>query len=537
MENKIPFLELISDVINKYEFTRLKQIDAIVSNKLEIFLAGLPNSGKTTFLNALLGLSRKELYESTKKATKCIFKISYGDIYSYKRINEEVQLMPESIEDRKDLISNLNSVDNFVELYLPVEFLKNINIYDFPGLFSGDKTDNNYDSVVKSSDLVIFLKTSDDMCSPDELSLLNDILLNGANYIVLFSFEDILDRQLKNNITEFNSYLEKKLSEYPSTPKYFSISSEDFYRNNEKGNVINVIKFISNELEKFKSESVLKKIDFTAKEYIRLLKIQLGEVENIIIQEKEKINDKYNIKISRNKLQDDEKLIDFKITLKENLDSLMFEFKKSLSLDVKSKTDLETIWSEHISNMNIVAQRTLKEDTLLEEPELPDYDEVILSNSNWKTILDKIIPLLRSDSENYKEGEDKDDFIALIRKFAEQTNNDNDIDESEVLDILKAKFKTIISNADYDQIYNELVAYLKYISAVKSFLQLSKTTLQKINSKYVNILEAEIGNELNTLLEQKALSISDVEKNLVDEFKLVDIRSDINKLKEFIIEK
>ncbi len=76
MENKIPFLELISDVINKYEFTRLKQIDAIASNKLEIFLAGLPNSGKTTFLNALLGLSRKELYESTKKATKCIFKIS-----------------------------------------------------------------------------------------------------------------------------------------------------------------------------------------------------------------------------------------------------------------------------------------------------------------------------------------------------------------------------------------------------------------------------------------------------------------------------
>lgn len=537
MYDQASYLKLISDIIRKYNLEYLMIIDSLKTEKLEVFLAGLPKTGKTTFLNAMLGLSRNELYESTKKATKCIFKISYGDEYCYRRNGEEIKPMPKSLEAKKELLVFINNSDQVTELFLPVDILDKINIYDVPGLFSGDNTDDNIEYLIKSSDLLLLLKNGDELCTPDEAKFIDMSLSNGSNYLILFSLGDMLNKEIKNNPVEFKKYFSNKISEYPASPDYFLISSEDFYRNKEKGNILNVINYIINNSEKFKLASINKKINISSREYRDILVKKLSEAKNIIENEKSNLTDLYKIKLSREDLHKEDEINEFKFTMDNYCDHMISDIRNQLNSDHKTYNDFEVIWNKYYELSYLFAQTSINKDIEKNIPNLPKFDEIILSSYDFETILKKLNHITKKVN-NDKELEY---LLDQLKKVSEQLN-ESDIVESKKVNI-EDSIEKILENIlklskdiDYTKVLDELLNYVIYRKAVTLFYDNCQTSYNSINENYINLFKEKIYGDTMDIEKQKDKDITNLENKLKDELNIDELNSDIIKLQEYINE-
>lgn len=537
MHELTTYLNLISAMIKKYDLENLKVLNSLKSEKLEIFLAGLPNTGKTTFLNAMLGLSRNELYESTKKATKCIFKISYGDKYSYRRTNEEIKPMPVSLEAKKELLDFINSSDKVTELFLPLEILKSMNIYDVPGLFSGDDTDDNFDNITKSSDLFLLLKNSDELCTPDEENFINLSLLNGSNYLILFSFGDMIDKEIKNNPVEFRKYFSEKISKYPNSPDYFIISSEEYYRNKNSGNINNVIKHLLDNSENFKLASLTKKIHISADEYKKILIIKLSEAEKIIEIEKDKLNDLYKVKLSREYLQNEDEFNDFKLSLDNYCSQLLYDLNNRLNSNDKTNDDLELIWHKYNELSYILAQNKINAEIELSIPNLPEYDEIILSSYDLENILEKINQITKNESND----KDLKSLLDQFKELSVQLKESGSIESKRVeieenIELIFDNILKLSKNVDYKKVIEELYKYVKFRKSITSFLNSCQISYNSSKEKYIELFKKKINRNTLDLENQKETDIISLENKFNVEFKIDELKNDIVKLEEYIYE-
>lgn len=219
----------------------------------------------------MLGLSRNELYESTKKATKCIFKIIHGTKPKYRREFGVDEDLPENINARRELLHYFNLHDNSVTLYFPLELLLHIDIYDTPGLFSGDVTDDLFNEIVCTSDLIVLCKNLEDMLTPEESQLIDACKKSGSNYLVLLTFEDLFETSIRNDAQLYIEFLETKKSEFGSPVLIQTVSSEDYFKSSLTGNVESVRNFLISEWQSLKAQSVKVKKEMCVNQYLSVL--------------------------------------------------------------------------------------------------------------------------------------------------------------------------------------------------------------------------------------------------------------------------
>lgn len=521
MDKLESYLYLIKDLTTKFNFEKFKIINPLESNKTEIFLLGLPKSGKTTFLNAILGLERNEFYESTKKATKCIFKICFGDSYSFKRENGEIKLMPKTIDARRDLIRYLNESDSFVEIFIPNNFLKKINFYDFPGLFSGDETDENIKYAIQASDLIILFKNASDMLTPEEKNLLINAKNYGTQYFIVFTFEDLLDRELKRNKIELENYFERKISEYPEIPVYFLISSEEYFKNN-KGNICDVKNYITENSEIFKANSIKEKVRVSARHYFELLNTRLTELKSIINSEKENVIRIHEIEINRKILELKDNLNNYLYDAKDLKEQMIYEFNKELDSGRKTHILLQNIWEKYLSLLNSRLKKIRSSFELKELPHLPEYDEIILNPYDISEILSRLENILIQDGNS--------ELDKIFNRFLNKPLGRKD--NNKVSNFLKE----ILEIIDIPKLKDEVLNFIDYLSERNRFLDRCEIIYGNLISSAVSQIEKYNSIKINELMEHKGKTLKEIETELSVKFNISEINEYISKLKVYICE-
>jgi len=140
----------------------------------ELFLlvvVGEFNAGKTAFLNALLG--RKLLPEGVTPTTAQIHLLRYGETMHHVQVGDE-----------------------YVELFLPVEWLREINLVDTPGTNAVVLRHQQItEKFIPQSDLVLFVTSADRPFSESERTFLERIRQWGKKIIIVINKIDIVQSE------------------------------------------------------------------------------------------------------------------------------------------------------------------------------------------------------------------------------------------------------------------------------------------------------------------------------------------------------
>ncbi len=224
---------------------RLQQLAAQVGNdSFKIQIVGTFKNGKSTFINALLG---EDILPS--KATPCtavINEVKYGDkksaILTFREIMPEklldcipeptlnhmkahgmnhippMEINPDRMQDYvtipldgdKDEISKASPYRS-VELYYPSLLLKDgVEIIDSPGLNENNERTRVTLEYLDRADAIIFLLNATQLCSQDEMGMIQDILIpKGFNdmFFVVNRFDCIPKKEKEDIIKLAQKYV------------------------------------------------------------------------------------------------------------------------------------------------------------------------------------------------------------------------------------------------------------------------------------------------------------------------------------------
>ncbi|QKG29784.1 dynamin family protein [Campylobacter sp. RM16187] len=172
----------------------LRKLDLFLSEPVQIAIVGQFSSGKSTFLNALLGFDI--LPTGVTPVTARLTRIKYGENFSL-RVD---------YKNGKELSLNVNEIAKFVDqrvysdevkelcIYAPNPILKLVNFIDTPGLNSLSSSDTNITKeVLDSVSSVIWLSLIENAARASELNDLQEFLQNtGKTAICVLNQKDKL---------------------------------------------------------------------------------------------------------------------------------------------------------------------------------------------------------------------------------------------------------------------------------------------------------------------------------------------------------
>lgn len=179
----------------------LRKLDLFLSEPVQIAIVGQFSSGKSTFLNALLGFDI--LPTGVTPVTARLTRIKYGENFSL-RVD---------YKNGKELSLNVNEIAKFVDqrvysdevkelcIYAPNPILKLVNFIDTPGLNSLSSSDTNITKeVLDSVSSVIWLSLIENAARASELNDLKEFLHNtGKTAICVLNQKDKLSEiELEN---------------------------------------------------------------------------------------------------------------------------------------------------------------------------------------------------------------------------------------------------------------------------------------------------------------------------------------------------
>ncbi|WP_170019384.1 dynamin family protein [Campylobacter sp. RM16190] len=179
----------------------LRKLDLFLSEPVQIAIIGQFSSGKSTFLNALLGFDI--LPTGVTPVTARLTRIKYGENLSL-RVD---------YKNGKELSLNVNEIAKFVDqrvygdevkelcIYAPNPILKLVNFIDTPGLNSLSSSDTNITKeVLDSVSSVIWLSLIENAARASELNDLKEFLQNtGKTAVCILNQKDKLsDIELEN---------------------------------------------------------------------------------------------------------------------------------------------------------------------------------------------------------------------------------------------------------------------------------------------------------------------------------------------------
>lgn len=140
----------------------------------ELFLlvvVGEFNAGKTAFLNALIG--NRLLPEGVTPTTAHIHLLRHGDLYHHEQVGED-----------------------YVTVYLPVEWLREINLVDTPGTNAVIQRHQQItERFIPQSDLVLFVTSADRPFSESERAFLERIREWGKKVVIVVNKIDLIQSQ------------------------------------------------------------------------------------------------------------------------------------------------------------------------------------------------------------------------------------------------------------------------------------------------------------------------------------------------------
>ncbi len=289
----------------------LKKLREDYDRDLLITVLGEFGVGKSTFINAIIGSDILPM--DTIPTTATINLIKYGREKSIRLIFKDGSIEEHPIkvleefavetlkkggieeEKRKERIKSIE----FVEILLPIEALRRINLVDTPGLNSGIKIHQEItENFIKHSDIILWVFRAEYLAKKTEIGLMDFVKKYSNKIIGIINHMDRLDPE-EDDIAVFKDEADKKLKTYVNDLVYLSAKDalEGKIKKNEK--LINSSNF--NVIEKYLKENFFN-IESTRDLKIESTKVKLNTVlsdvaslknveKNILDKELKKINE------------------------------------------------------------------------------------------------------------------------------------------------------------------------------------------------------------------------------------------------------
>ncbi|ELR12768.1 dynamin domain containing protein [Acanthamoeba castellanii str. Neff] len=200
LEDVLAFLQKIG--ADQEDVELLKQTREQLEELFLLVVVGEFNAGKSAFLNAMLG--KKYLKEGVIPTTSKITSIRHGETAS--------SVLPTEEPDRE-------------VIYLPVDWLKDLNLVDTPGTNAILKYHQQItEHFVPRSDMVLFVTSSDRALSESEHQFLNRIRQWKKKVLVVLQKVDLLEDEAQ--LEELRSFVAKGMSQLLGIqPKIFPVSA------------------------------------------------------------------------------------------------------------------------------------------------------------------------------------------------------------------------------------------------------------------------------------------------------------------------
>ncbi|WP_236096456.1 dynamin family protein [Helicobacter sp. MIT 11-5569] len=158
---------------NDYNLSFFESLEQKSTEPMQIAIIGQFSSGKSTFLNALLG--QDILPTGITPITSKVCKICYGEDYILEILYKDGKKVLQNVEFLHKLTrENSKNIDYFC-LYAPIFLLKEINFLDTPG-FNSQNSDDTHATlkVLEQVDGIIWLTLIDNAGKNSEKALLKD---------------------------------------------------------------------------------------------------------------------------------------------------------------------------------------------------------------------------------------------------------------------------------------------------------------------------------------------------------------------------
>ena len=443
-----------------------KQKSEIEDEKFQIGVFGYFGSGKSTFLNALLGIDY--LPTAEERLTAIFTKIAHtseeydvknGDVKVYFKGFDEIEnLYNESILNLKDILT-IEEHQNFYNKFCEIEKIKNnlktkldnIKIKDY----AGDLREQIKNSKIILNAILNFNQSSFGSIKNISISELKDYVADNENAIFLNEVKIYLDNDLLKNI------------ELVDTPGYGSTNSLDTYKSHQFVQKANVVIFLTRATSPLQAMEEKKFLE----EYISLYK----DNENIV--------NANNLFIVANQIDTTQKSVDeVKNMIIKAVDD---EFEGDFVVD---KNNIFTLSSKYHSDI-------IKEGYSFEEPKNVNKEDLNIFKENFLKFLIK--------------NQDKE-FIS--KNFTEIDKN-----LTKVKDDFNFQKKKLTE--DIDIINNRIKKFEENRSHIDKKLEMFINSIKSIESK----LQTDVKNNLNSL------SITTTDSNIKDSA-IKNIANDFKKL-------
>ncbi|MBX7490820.1 dynamin family protein [Helicobacter turcicus] len=164
---------------NDYTLSFFENLEQKSTEPMQIAIVGQFSSGKSTFLNALLG--QDILPTGITPITSKVCKICYGEDYILEILYKDGRKVLQNVEFLHKLTrENSKNIDHFC-LYAPILLLKEINFLDTPG-FNSQNSDDTHATlkVLEQVDGIIWLTLIDNAGKNSEKALLKEFSAHFA---------------------------------------------------------------------------------------------------------------------------------------------------------------------------------------------------------------------------------------------------------------------------------------------------------------------------------------------------------------------
>lgn len=152
--------------------TTLKNLTQSIQEPMKIAIIGQFSSGKSTFLNALLG--QEILPSGITPITAKICHIVYGNDYTLELHYKNGNIATKPLYYMNEVSVAENAKIAFYKLYAPLELLKSMSFLDTPGFNSQNQSDTDTtNAVLESVDGIIWLTLIDNVGKQSEKEIIN----------------------------------------------------------------------------------------------------------------------------------------------------------------------------------------------------------------------------------------------------------------------------------------------------------------------------------------------------------------------------
>ncbi|MCF7919127.1 MAG: dynamin family protein [Candidatus Cloacimonetes bacterium] len=480
------------------------------SRKSALYLAGKSGSGKTAILNALLE-HEDEFFTSTKVSTQTQFRISYGDNFAYKSSEESFIEFSDDIEERKEKLKKLNMLGVEICIHCPASILKQMDIVDIPGFFDFNNINKFKAKLADEADIVLFLKTYNEMLTPAEKEFLDLLTEKHIQYCILFTKIDIVNRIEGLTAQTIPGFIEVRIGDYGKYKHYFLTSKN-------QPETITVLKnYLERNSVSIYEESKKSKLERVRNHYIdeiKSWKLELTkEIEAKINNEKD-LFDRNNEKTRRNTINEFEYL---KLTIND--------YKKSLYSDMQtvlesgSKEDLLKKWNRYWENSKESIQRKFPDFEDDFRIDLPSVDNEMFGKLITPNDLIKIINVNSNEDDSKDENES---LITAIKQIFDKAETKDKNDNTNIINFLSQILSRVIKD---DDLCNKVMDSITIKSKRSSWLKNTEIRVNNITDRTLESLKRSIEQK------QPDFDIDNRKQELFDEKNIPELDRALAELK------